>query len=983
MSSAHLIVMLLLGACTGPSPVESVESVESIESDASRSSIRWETIQARIAADARRFVAVDVGQFEARLPQGRVASLDDHGAVLRRGADALSVALVGYGRADAWQDAQPIAPRFGACAEGTPRQDGCVLRVEQPRQNLMAWWVGRRQGLQQGWTVEARLEGAGPLLLEVAFDGSFAEVDGEDVTLVAADGRVWRYGALGAWDATGAPLRAWMEADADRVRIAVNDQDAQYPLTVDPILTEDERKVVASDAGEGDNFGVSVARAGDIDNDGYGDVIVGASLDDDNGNNAGAAYVIYGAASGVDLSREDKILASDGSSGDSFGLSVSGVGDIDRDGYDDVIVGANLVDDNGNNAGAAYVFYGAASGVDSSREDKILASDGAEDDQFGRSLSGAGDVDQDGYTDVVVGAFAHDGGGAAYIYYGSDAGIDTTREDQLIASDTTDGDSFGFSVSGAGDVDGDGFADVLIGAYADGDDEIAVGAAYVYYGSISGIDASREEKLTASDGEESDFFGYSVAGVGDIDQDGYSDVVIGAYRESENGDIAGAIYVYEGSRAGVDASSEDKIIASDGAARDRFGFSVSGGDLNGDGYSDVVVGAYLDDDRGGSSGSAYIYDGSELGLNTDSEEKLTAADGAGGDNYGRSVAFAGDIDQDGYGDLLIGSPVSAIDSVQGGAVYVYPGDGIDEDGDGVLAANDCDDADDTVGERVTLYADADGDGFGSASNTIVDCPGEAGFSTNSADCDDTTDRIFPDAPDACGDGIDQNCDGIGSADGDEDEDGLTWSEEDELGLGDCDDDFDDDGLTDGDEVNTFGSDPSKSDTDGDGLGDRAELETWGTDPGLADTDEDGLPDGKELEKGTDPLNRDSDDDGLLDGEEVQVYASDPLIQDTDGDGLLDGEEVSTHGTSPAREDTDADGLNDNVEVAGGTDPNNPDTDGDGVLDGADDAPLTAEGDGNGGDGGCSTTPAAPMGWLALVAGLLAVRRRRGGTTPGW
>ena len=185
---------------------------------------------------------------------------------------------------------------------------------------------------------------------------------------------------------------------------------------------------------------------------------------------------------------------------------------------------------------------------------------------------------------------------------------------------------------------------------------------------------------------------------------------------------------------------------------------------------------------------------------------------------------------------------------------------------------------------------------------------------------------------------------------DNDHDGLTKTEEKELGtdpnnrdtdgdgLSDGDEvhkymtnplktDSDGDGLTDADEVNKYKTNPNKTDTDGDGLSDGDEVMKYKTDPNKTDTDEDGLTDGDEVMKyKTDPNKADTDGDGLTDGQEVNQYHTDPLNSDTDGDGLKDGDEVMKYKTNPLKKDTDGGSVDDGKEVARGTDPLNPDDD---------------------------------------------------------
>jgi outer membrane protein OmpA-like peptidoglycan-associated protein len=163
-----------------------------------------------------------------------------------------------------------------------------------------------------------------------------------------------------------------------------------------------------------------------------------------------------------------------------------------------------------------------------------------------------------------------------------------------------------------------------------------------------------------------------------------------------------------------------------------------------------------------------------------------------------------------------------------------------------------------------------------------------------------------------------------SGSADPDGDGLTNSEEKQLGTNKKVADTDGDGLKDGEEVKTYKTNPLNADSDGDGLKDGEEVKTYKTDPNKVDTDGDGLSDGDELLKyKTDPLKADTDGDGLTDGEEVMKYKTDPLKADTDGDGLKDGDEVKTHKTDPLKADTDGGTVNDGAEIARGSNPLDP------------------------------------------------------------
>jgi hypothetical protein len=340
------------------------------------------------------------------------------------------------------------------------------------------------------------------------------------------------------------------------------------------------------------------------------------------------------------------------SEGDIFGISVSGAGDVNRDGYADVIVGAYGDDPDGKrNAGSAYVYSG--------RDGLVLWTfhGDSEDDWFGRSVSGAGDVNGDGYADVIVGAHRNDPGGntnagSAYVYSGKDGSVLYTFHGD------SSGDEFGYSVSGAGDVNGDGYADVIVGAYwNDPDNKRNAGSAYVYSGKDGSV------LRTFHGDSEFDNFGWSVSGAGDVNGDGYADVIVGAgWNDPDNKENAGSAYVYSGEDGSVLYTFHGD------SAYDWFGSSVSGaGDVNGDGYVDVIVGARGDDPNGNTNGgSAYVYSGK------DGSVLYTFHGDSEGDNFGWSVSGAGDVNGDGYADVIVGAGGDDPNgTINAGSAYVF------------------------------------------------------------------------------------------------------------------------------------------------------------------------------------------------------------------------------------------------------------------------------------------------------------------------
>jgi FG-GAP repeat/Dockerin type I domain len=449
----------------------------------------------------------------------------------------------------------------------------------------------------------------------------------------------------------------------------------------------------------GDNFGWSVSGAGDVDNDGYADLIVGDWRYDAGGLDAGRAYVYSG---------RTKLLMHtfmDSAPGDRLGFSVSGAGDVNTDGYADLVVGAPMYSGTGGNwSGRAYIYSGKTGTL-------LHTFDGeGRGDHFGASVSGAGDVNNDGYADLIIGAPDNSAGGIvavgrAYVYSGkTGAKLHTFTGDAAL-------DWLGFSVSGAGDVNNDGFADLIVGEPGNDAAGADAGRVYVYSGQTG-------EKLhTFTDGAAGYKTGWSVSGAGDIDHDGFADLFVG-----EPGNNEGRAYVYSGQMGWM-------LYAFTGdEPGDKFGHSVSGvGDVNYDGYADLIVGAYFYDADGGivnAAGRAYIYSGLtwEL-LYTFTGEKE-------GDFFGYSVSGAGDVSGDGYADVIVGAYQNNAGGSNAGQAYVYYNLGMDEDGDGVTDYCDmCPGFDDAI--------DSDGDGFPDLCDICPD---------------------FDDALDADGDGTPDGCD---------------------------------------------------------------------------------------------------------------------------------------------------------------------------------------------------------------------------------
>jgi hypothetical protein len=439
--------------------------------------------------------------------------------------------------------------------------------------------------------------------------------------------------------------------------------------------------------GYDDNTGISVSSAGDVNNDGYDDVIIGAY---GYSSFAGIVYVIYGGSSLASVNLAS-LTASQGftltGAGTDYdtGNSVSRAGDINNDGYDDMIIGAYGYS---SDTGIVYVIYGGSSLTNINLASLTAAQGftltGAGSNYYtGISVSTAGDINNDGYDDMIIGAYGYSiYTGIVYVIYGGSS-LANINLASLTASQgftlTGAGSNYytGLSVSTAGDINNDGYDDMIIGATGYSG---STGIVYVIYGrssltniNLASLTASQGFTLTgAGTGYAT---GYSVSTAGDINNDGYDDMIIGAPYYST---YTGKVYViYGGSSltninlASLTASQGFTLT---GAGSNYFtGYSVStAGDVNKDGYDDMIIGAPIYSNQ---KGIVYvIYGGSSLAsINLASlteAQGFTLTGASSPDTTGNSVSTAGDINKDGYDDMIIGASYYSNNK---GIVYVIYG----------------------------------------------------------------------------------------------------------------------------------------------------------------------------------------------------------------------------------------------------------------------------------------------------------------------
>jgi hypothetical protein len=467
----------------------------------------------------------------------------------------------------------------------------------------------------------------------------------------------------------------------------VEDERVTIVQSSDGRADDSKTKKIASETGggpalvNGDMFGASVAAIGDLDGDGVEDMAVGAPSQTGSGS-TGAVFVQFMNANGT-VKSSQKIANGIGggpaiAAGDYFGHSVASVGDLDGDGVSDLAVGASKDDTDGYISGAVYVLFMNTDGTVKASQ-KIASGIGGGPplvtrDRFGSAVASIGDLDGDEITDLAVGAAGDDTGGsyrgAVYVLFMNASG--TVKASQKIASGIGGGpllgnyDRFGRSITSLGDVDGDGVSDIAVGAIGDGGQYR--GAVHILFMKADGtVKGSQKIGNGVGGGPPigtTDFFGTSVAGLGDIDCDGVPDLAVGATGDDsviENSGAAHLFFLNESGTAKMRKEIGNGIGGGPILSSDSFGSSVASlGDIDGNGVTDLAVGATHDD-----TGATVVSDRGAvhillLNANGDVASSRKIASNTGGgpvlsiQYFGEAVASLGDLDGDGLVNLAVG-----------------------------------------------------------------------------------------------------------------------------------------------------------------------------------------------------------------------------------------------------------------------------------------------------------------------------------------
>ncbi len=497
------------------------------------------------------------------------------------------------------------------------------------------------------------------------------EIVNNALVLSKGNQKVFTYTDLQVWDSKGTLLSGTMELpEPDQLALHIDVRDAIFPITIDPVSTTYDWKIEGGALRA--NLGFWIAGNGDLNGDGFADVVIGAPDRTNTVLRQGAILIFYGSPAGLPV-EPDKIIYGETPNA-SMGKCISIEGDVNGDGYDDLLVGSHQYSNSQNFEGKAYLFYGGADGVGdewgwSFEADRAQA-------KLGEALTMAGDLNGDGYDDVCIGAHGWDNteemgatgnkAGKFWVFHGSADGLSEVPAMECVA-DITDA-NLGISIDKAGDVNGDGYDDLHVGGYIF---LIGDGMICTFHGGPGGAD-NTPDFMAIGGAEDTSFYAVNLSNAGDVNGDGYNDVVIGAPRFDAGGIYqSGKLHLHYGGPAGIDTNIA--WIVQGTQYDERFAFNVNDGhDLNNDGYDDVLVTSkyYIDPGLMDSVGKTMVYFGSPNGPSSTPGWEFI---GESTNGAGTNTCFAGDVNGDGQDDILVSGNSYTNNFLSEGVVYGFYG----------------------------------------------------------------------------------------------------------------------------------------------------------------------------------------------------------------------------------------------------------------------------------------------------------------------
>jgi hypothetical protein len=450
--------------------------------------------------------------------------------------------------------------------------------------------------------------------------------------------------------------------------------DEACPEPVEISAADADAKIMGEAAS--DYAGGKVSMAGDVDGDGWADVLIAAMGNDHTGTRCGAAYLVSGPVSG-DIDLGSATMRFYGEADYNYaGSDVAGVGDVNGDGFDDLLIGVYGDAEVASLAGASFLLLGPVSGeVGPASADAGLYGE-AYHDESGLLVASAGDVNGDGFGDLLVGAERNDeqgaDAGAAYLVLGPISGELGLGSADARFRGEDDGDMAGTSAACAGDVDGDGLDDVIIGSPHSYFSADRAGAAHLVLSPASGeFDLATADARFLGDSRE-DEAGETVAGPGDVNGDGFDDLLIGAPYDDDDDWDEGSAYLVLGPVTGdltLDRADARMVGEDD---YDHASSALAGaGDVDDDGSPDIAIGSYEHSVSGSYGGVTYVVRGPILGTLPLASADFVLTGESSGDWFGRDISGDLDVDGDGVDDLIVGAPYEDETGTQAGAAYLF------------------------------------------------------------------------------------------------------------------------------------------------------------------------------------------------------------------------------------------------------------------------------------------------------------------------